>query len=652
MLYLLPLQRWQKRLLMIIFDLALLPAIVWASFALRLGTWNPLLNDGRWMLILAPLITIPIFVRLGLYHAVIRFIGGQQAVMAVLKGITLSTLILATIAILATWQGIPRSIFPIYWGTAFLFIGGSRYFVRLLYARQFYRYQKKQVVKHVLIYGAGESGIQLANALSRSQDYRAVAYLDDNPTLKKAIIQGLQVYHPNSIGKLIENFAVEQVFLAMPSISKARKSEILKALEPFPVHVLTVPGISELISGEYQIDELREISIDELLGRDPVSPDQELLSICIQEQAVLVTGAGGSIGSELCRQILRQNPKRLVLFEASEYALYQIENDLQQQVQREKLVIHLENIIPVLGSVQDQGRLREIFQEHQIDTVYHAAAYKHVPLVEHNPLQGILNNTFGTLQAALAAKLTGVRHFVLISTDKAVRPTNVMGASKRMAELVLQGIALEPSKTIFSMVRFGNVLGSSGSVVPLFRSQIQQGGPVTVTHPDIIRYFMTIPEAAQLVIQAGAMAKGGEVFLLDMGEPVKITNLAKRMIHLSGLSIRDETNPEGDIEIRFSGLRPGEKLYEELLIDSQADKTSHPKIYQAHEDCLDWTKLTSILDQLEAACEQRDTEMVQDILETIVQGYKGQVKVAKLSAHSLNMISYTGNISRFPSRLN
>lgn len=651
--YLLRLQRWQKRLLMIIFDLALLPAIVWASFALRLGTWDPPLNDGKWMLILAPLITIPIFIRLGLYHAVIRFIGGQQAVMAVLKGITLSTLILATIAILATWKGIPRSIFPIYWGTAFLFIGGSRYFVRLLYARQFYRYQKKQIIKHVLIYGAGESGIQLANALSRSQDYRAVAYLDDNPTLKKAIIQGLQVYHPNSINKLIENFAIEQVFLAMPSISKARKSEILKALEPFPVHVLTVPSISELISGEYQIDELREISIDELLGRDPVSPDQELLSICIQERAVLVTGAGGSIGSELCRQILRQKPKRLVLFEASEYALYQIEQDLRQQVQREKLVINIEDIIPVLGSVQDQGRLREVFQEHQIDTVYHAAAYKHVPLVEHNPLQGILNNTFGTLQAALAAKLTGVRHFVLISTDKAVRPTNVMGASKRMAELVLQGIALEPSKTIFSMVRFGNVLGSSGSVVPLFRSQIKQGGPITVTHPDIIRYFMTIPEAAQLVIQAGAMAKGGEVFLLDMGEPVKITDLAKRMIHLSGLSIRDETNPEGNIEIHFSGLRPGEKLYEELLIDSQADKTSHPKIYQAHEDCLDWTELTSILDQLETACEQRDTETVQDIIETIVHGYKGQVRAAKIIPHPLTLLAQTShNVSIFPNRLN
>lgn len=651
--YLLCLQRWQKRLLMIAFDLALLPLIVWASFALRLGMWDPPLNDGKWMLILAPLITVPIFIRLGLYHAVIRFIGGQQAVMAVLKGITLSTLILATIAILATWQGIPRSIFPIYWGTAFLFIGGSRYFVRLLYARQFYRYQKKQIVKHILIYGAGESGIQLANALSRSQDYRAVAYLDDNPTLKKAIIQGLQVYHPNSISKLIENFAVEQVFLAMPSISKARKSEILKALEPFPVHVLTVPSISELISGEHQIDELREISIDELLGRDPVSPDQELLSICIQERVVLVTGAGGSIGSELCRQILRQNPKRLVLFEASEYALYQIEQDLRQQVQQEKLVINLEDIIPVLGSVQDQGRLREVFQEHQIDTVYHAAAYKHVPLVEHNPLQGILNNTFGTLQAALAAKLTGVRHFVLISTDKAVRPTNVMGASKRMAELVLQGIALEPSKTIFSMVRFGNVLGSSGSVVPLFRSQIQQGGPVTVTHPDIIRYFMTIPEAAQLVIQAGAMAKGGEVFLLDMGEPVKITDLAKRMIHLSGLSIRDESNPEGDIEIRFSGLRPGEKLYEELLIDSQADKTSHPKIYQAHEDCLDWTELTSILDQLETACEQRDTETVQDIIETIVHGYKGQVRAAEIIPHPLTLLAQTShNVSIFPNRLN
>ncbi len=643
---LLSLQRWQKRLLMMLFDFALIPTTVWVSFALRLGTWNPPLNDGIWMAFIAPLITIPIFARLGLYRAVIRFIGGQQAVMAVLKGITLSTLILALFAILIKWEGIPRSIFPIYWGTAFLFIGGSRYFVRLLYVRHFYRSQKK----HVVIYGAGESGIQLANALFRHHDYRPVAYLDDNPTLKKAIIQGLQVYSPNVLPKLIDDFSVEHVFLAMPSISKARKSEILQTLEPLPIHVLTIPSMSELISGEHRIDELREIGIDELLGRDPVTPDQELLSICLYNKAVLVTGAGGSIGSELCRQILRQHPKKLVLFESSEYALYQIEQELCEQANHEQLSIDNEQIIPVLGSVQDQGRMEEVLREHEIVTLYHAAAYKHVPLVEHNPLQGIRNNTFGTMYSALAAQAAGVRHFVLISTDKAVRPTNVMGASKRMAELVLQGLAGQPGKTIFSMVRFGNVLGSSGSVVPLFRSQIHKGGPLTVTHPDIIRYFMTIPEAAQLVIQAGAMAKGGEVFLLDMGEPVKIIDLARRMIHLSGLTVRDSAHPNGDMEIQFTGLRPGEKLYEELLIDSQADKTSHPKIYHAHEDCLDWPELTSMLDRLEAACEQRDTTMIQDILETVVQGYKGQVKSANISARP-TFKAIGNNVAFLPPRL-
>lgn len=641
------LERWQKRLLMMLFDFALLPIIIWISFALRLGTWNPPLNDGIWMLLSAPIVTVPIFIRLGLYRAVIRFIGGQQAVVAVLKGITLSTLILAFIYVLANWQGIPRSVFPIYWGTAFLFIGGSRYLVRLVYARHSYRDRKK----HIIIYGAGESGIQLANALSRNQDFRAVAYIDDNPTLKKAIVQGLQIYSPSALPELVEKFSVEQVFLAMPSITRARKSRILEQLEPLPVHVLTVPGMSDLISGKYRIDELREIEIDELLGRDPIEPDQELLNICIKGHSVMVTGAGGSIGSELCRQILRLAPTKLVLFDSSEFALYQIESELRGLAAVDKALLPSTQIIPVLGSVQDQDRLEEILRKHKIETFYHAAAYKHVPLIEHNPLEGIRNNTFGTLRAALAAKSCGVRHFVLISTDKAVRPTNVMGASKRMAELVLQGLALQPGKTIFSMVRFGNVLGSSGSVVPLFRKQIHEGGPVTVTHPDIIRYFMTIPEAAQLVIQAGAMAKGGDVFLLDMGEPVKITDLARRMIHLSGLNIRDKDHPNGDIEIQFTGLRPGEKLYEELLIDSQANKAGgHPKIFHAHEDCLDWQELTGVLDQLDAACKQRDTHTVQDILETLVHGYKGHV-VAVNIAPRLMTFKPMGNVTFLPTRL-
>jgi len=615
------LDRWQKRILMMMLDLILIPLAVCASFALRLGTWNPSLNDGIWMIWLAPIIVLPIFIRLGLYRAVIRFIGGQQAVMAVLKGVTLSTMILAFIAVLADWQGIPRSIFPIYWGTAFLFVGGSRYLVRLLYAHHYLKSEKT----HIIIYGAGEAGIQLANALARNEDYRPVAYIDDNPTLNKAIIQGLQVYKPMLLPNLIERMQVSQVFLAMPNLSKARKREILQFLEPLPLHVLTIPNMSELISGERRIDEVREIEVDELLGREPVEPDLELLNICIENRIVMVTGAGGSIGSELCRQIVRLKPKKLVLFESSEFALYSIENELLTLLQTSTLELISENLIPVLGSVQNQSRLEEIMSLHKVNTIYHAAAYKHVPLVEHNPLEGIYNNTFGTLYTALAAKNCKVRHFVLISTDKAVRPTNVMGASKRMAELALQALAQQSSQTIFSMVRFGNVLGSSGSVVPLFRKQIQTGGPITITHPDIIRYFMTIPEAALLVIQAGALARGGEVFLLDMGEPVKIIDLAKRMVHLSGYSIKDENNPDGNIELKFTGLRAGEKLYEELLIDSEADKTSHPKIFKAHEDYLLWQDIELVLADLHKACLQKNLPTIQALLETHVSGFKGSL---------------------------
>lgn len=642
------LDRWKKRIIIMLLDLLLIPLAIWVSFALRLGTWNPPLNDGIWMLGLAPFITLPIFVRLGLYRAVIRFIGGQQAVMAVLKGITLSTMILALIAVLADWQGIPRSIFLIYWGSAFLFVGGSRYFIRLLYARHYLKSEKA----HIVIYGAGEAGIQLANALVRNEDYRAVAYIDDNPTLNKAIIQGLQVYKPSQLINIIEKMQVSQVFLAMPNISKARKREILQFLEPFPLHVLTIPNVSELISGERRIDEVREIEVDELLGREAVEPDQDLLSICIENKVVMVTGAGGSIGSELCRQIIRLKPRQLILFEASEFALYSIENELLNLLHTKTSdELPKDYLIPVLGSVQNQKRLEEIMQCYKVNTVYHAAAYKHVPLVEHNPLEGILNNTFGTLYAALAAKNAKVRHFVLISTDKAVRPTNVMGASKRMAELALQALAQQTSQTIFSMVRFGNVLGSSGSVVPLFRKQIQAGGPITITHPDIIRYFMTIPEAALLVIQAGALARGGEVFLLDMGEPVKIIDLAKRMVHLSGYNIKDEHNPDGNIELKFTGLRPGEKLYEELLIDSEADKTAHPKIFKAHENYLLWQTLEPILNELLQACQQRNLASIQTILETQVSGFKGSLDLqSSLQKKPHNILTTQSNITLLVSR--
>ena len=473
----------------------------------------------------------------------------------------------------------------------------------------------------VAIYGAGESGRQLASVLVRSPTYAPILYLDDDANLQNSIVHGMKVYHPKELPDLIPRYAIKQVLLAMPSASITRRREIIDQLEPLPIHVKTIPSLTDLVSGNSSIDNLQEIDIEELLGRVPVMPDEKLLSANIRYKHVMVTGAGGSIGSELCRQIIRLQPAKVVLFESSEFALYQIERELQEFMQHEHLDIP---IIPVLGSVQDRQRVEETLRQYRVQTLYHAAAYKHVPMVECNPIEGIRNNTFGTYYTAQAALNTGVERFVLISTDKAVRPPNVMGASKRLCELVLQGFSQISNKTTFCMVRFGNVLGSSGSVVPLFRRQIREGGPITVTHPDIIRFFMTIPEAAQLVIQAGAMAKGGEVFLLDMGEPVRILDLAKRMIHLSGLQVKNEQNPNGDISVEFSGLRPGEKLYEELLIDSDAEKTAHPRIFKANENCLLWPELEKMLETLQQACEQRNLPQVYTILSDHVQGYSNK----------------------------
>ena len=612
--YFFQLERWQKRLLMLGADALMLPFAVWLAFALRLGTWTPELNDGIWLLLLAPLLSIPLFAKLGLYRAIIRYIGGQ-AMQAVFVGVLLSSLLLLGLTLLVGDHGIPRSFFPIYGFTAFMLIGGSRYL-----ARRYYRFvmdgQNHRI--GVGIYGAGESGRQLTELLNRGSEYTPLFYLDDNPSLQGSILNGIRVYSPLALPILLDKYDTRQILLAMPSVSVEHRRTIIDQLEPLPVHVRSIPSLNDLVSGKSSIDNLREIGIEELLGRASISPDPKLLNANIQAKSVMVTGAGGSIGSELCRQIIRLAPTKLVLFESSEFALYQIERELQECMAHEDLDFPL---IPVLGSVQDRQRVEEILRNCRIQTLYHAAAYKHVPMVECNPIEGIRNNTFGTFNTAQAAFNIGIERFVLISTDKAVRPTNVMGASKRMCELVLQGFSQLAGKTTFSMVRFGNVLGSSGSVVPLFRRQIQEGGPLTVTHPDIIRYFMTIPEAAQLVIQAGAMAQGGEVFILDMGEPVKILDLAKRMIHLSGLHVRDKTHPHGDIAIEFTGLRPGEKLYEELLIDSDAEQTAHPRILKAQEDSLRWGELETVLNELRHACEQRNLPTVYRILSENVQGY-------------------------------
>lgn len=623
------LPRWQKRLLMLSADSVLLIMAVWLAFAMRLGTWAPNLQDGKWLLILAPLVCLPIFIKFGLYRTVVRYISGQ-AMLAALQAILLATISLLLISWFFEAKGIPRSFFPIFAGTSFLMIGGSRYMIR-----RYHRFILNENLNKtpVAIYGAGNSGRQLASVLTRGMTYAPIFYIDDDPNLQNSIIHGMKVYKPQELPNLVEKYQIKQLLLAMPSASLERRREIIAQLEAFPVHVRSIPSLNELVSGEITIDSLREIDIEELLGRLPVIPDESLLSANIRYKNVLVTGAGGSIGSELCRQIIRLNPSRLVLFESSEFALYQIEKELQEFMAHEKLTVP---IIPALGNVQDRQRIEETLRQYRIQTLYHAAAYKHVPMVEANPIEGIKNNTFGTFYTAQAALNVGVERFVLISTDKAVRPPNMMGASKRLCELVLQGFSQIATKTTFCMVRFGNVLGSSGSVVPLFRRQIQEGGPITVTHPDIIRFFMTIPEAAQLVIQAGAMAKGGEVFLLDMGEPVKIFDLAKRMVHLSGLTIQNEDNPSGDIRIEFSGLRPGEKLYEELLIDSDAEKTAHLRIFKANENCLPWNELEVVLEQLKQACDQRNLPGVYRLLSEQVQGYV--YKEPYLAEHNTNVI--------------
>lgn len=609
------LPRWQKRLIMLALDCVLLPFAIWAAFALRLSTWTPDLNDGVWLLFLAPFFAIPIFVQLGLYRAVIRYITGQ-AMLAVLHGVTLSAAALAIISMVIDLHGIPRSIYIIYWGTAFLLIGGSRYMMR----RQFQRLHNRQHDRtRIIIYGAGNSGMQLATALSSSPEFRPVALVDDNPALHKATLQGLKVYAPSDLPNLVESLDVGQVLLAIPSASHARRKEILQILEPLPVQVRTLPSITDLVDGNVTLGDIREISIEDLLGRDPVPPDTQLLQANITDKIVMVTGAGGSIGSELCRQIAKLSPCQLLLFEQSEYALYTIDQELRTET-------HCP-VIPLLGSVTDSGRVQQILRTFGVQTIYHAAAYKHVPMVEHNVLEGIRNNVLGTWRTAQAAQQCGVETFVLISTDKAVRPTNTMGATKRCAELLLQALAEKSKNTRFTMVRFGNVLGSSGSVVPLFREQIRQGGPITLTHADIIRYFMTIPEAAQLVIQAGAMGEGGDVFVLDMGEPVRIYDLAARMIKLSGLQLRDEQHPDGDIEIRVTGLRPGEKLYEELLIGDNVLPTHHSRIMRAQEQQLPLAVLENYIQQFEELIDTQNPAAARAVLQQAVQEFKPQCDV-------------------------
>jgi FlaA1/EpsC-like NDP-sugar epimerase len=502
-----------------------------------------------------------------------------------------------------------------------VYVVGSRLTVRWLLQ------SRNATGDRVIIYGAGDAGAHLAAALIGRGEFVPVAFVDDNPSLRGAVINGLEVHPPATLSMFISETGVSRVLLALPSVSRRRRLEIINQLEQLPVHVQTMPDTGDLVAGNARVDDIREVDITDLLGRDAVPPIPKLLDASIRGKSVMVTGAGGSIGSELCVQIARLQPKRLVLLDLSEAALYTVDQTLHDLVQRNSLDL---DIIALIGSTHHQNRMREILETYEVETVYHAAAYKHVPLVEHNMIEGIHNNVFGTLHSAEAAIAAGVKSFVLVSTDKAVLPTNVMGATKRFAELALQGLNQRGSSTTFSMVRFGNVLASSGSVVPLFREQIRNGGPVTVTHPEIYRYFMTIPEAAALVLQAGSMATGGDVFVLDMGKPVRIRDLAEKMIHLMGLTIRDEDNPDGDIEIRFTGLRPAEKLYEELLIGNNVMGTEHRSIMRAEEDFLPWDELKPLLDQIWAACQRLDCTKAREVLLRAVSGYSPTKEVEDL----------------------
>ncbi|MCJ0877523.1 polysaccharide biosynthesis protein [Pseudomonas sp. JI-2] len=636
------LPRRQKRLIQVATDVVLVWSALWLAFFVRVGEAGFVepLSGHAWVFGIAPLLSIPFFVRFGMYRAVMRYFG-NDALMAIVKAVTLSAL---TLSLAIYWRSdvpkvIPRSMVFNYWWLSLVLIGGLRLVMRQYFMGDWFSPASPSKFKgrdaglpKVAVYGAGAAGNQLVAALRMGRAMRPVAFIDDDPNLHARSIAGLRVYSARHIERMVEETGAGEILLAIPSASRARRREILEKLEHYPLHVRSVPGFMDLASGKVQVEDIQEVDIADLLGRDAVPPQQALFERCIRGQVVMVTGAGGSIGSELCRQILANEPDTLLLFEHSEFNLYSIHLELERRIEREALATRL---VPILGSIRNGERLLDVLQTWGVQTVYHAAAYKHVPMVEHNVAEGVLNNVIGTLNTAQAAVQAGVANFVLISTDKAVRPTNVMGSTKRMAELVLQALSREPApvlfgsrdgvhhvnKTRFTMVRFGNVLGSSGSVIPRFYSQIRAGGPVTVTHPKITRYFMTIPEAAQLVIQAGSMGQGGDVFVLDMGQPVKIAELAEKLIHLSGLSVRSEKCPHGDIAIEYTGLRPGEKLYEELLIGDNVSPTEHPMIMRANEEYLDWDVLKDRLAKLLKAVEEDDYPQVRLLLREVVSGY-------------------------------
>ena len=615
------LPRMAKKAIFLAVDIFICVFAVWSAFYLRVGVVYEFSDKGlqiaTWVSIL---VAIPIFIASSLYLTIFRF-NGLATVLTIVRSIALYGVIYATIFTAYGVDGVPRTVGLIQPFLMLILVAGSRVAPPIWFSPG--RGYRRRAASRVLIYGAGSAGRQLAAALKVSSELVVVGFVDDDSLLQGNVMNGLKVFSPEDLLSVIARSSVNQIYLAIPSVTRLRRNEILETVRGAQVVVRTLPSVTDLAHGKVHASDLKELDIEDLLGRDPVTPDPLMFGKNIADKVVLVTGAGGSIGSEICRQILTAGPAVLLLVEASEFALYAIHHELSQTTKV--------TLIPLLGNVQEVSRMGEIFSTWKPETVYHAAAYKHVPLVEHNPAEGVRNNVLGTLVTATQAQRFGVKDFVLISTDKAVRPTNVMGASKRLAEMVLQaqahGVRMSGAGPRFSMVRFGNVLGSSGSVVPLFRKQIADMGPITLTDPRITRYFMTIPEAAQLVIQAGAMARGGDVFVLDMGQPLKIIDLAKRMIELSGFRIKDESNPKGDIAIKVTGLRPGEKLYEELLIGNNPLPTDHPRIMRANEEFLEWDQLKEEIRELTAAIDVNDAPLILNLLQKLVSGYQPEERV-------------------------
>ena len=637
------LPRSQKRMLMLAADTIGIPLVLWGAITLRLGTVEHQTGGTEWIYVAALLTSVAVFVRMGLYRAVIRYLG-PKAVITVVAGVTTSVVLVSALAMIWPNRTIPVGALAIFWAFALIYVGGTRFIVRGLL-----NFRWSNGTQRVAIYGAGAAGVQLATGLIRSGRYHPIAFIDDNESLHGSTINGLEVFPLRVLPDLVRDEGIGAVLLALPSQTRRRRQEILKAIEPLALLVQTVPDYGDILAGHARVEDVRDVDAGDLLGRDSVPPNTRLLDACINGKIVMVTGAGGSIGAELCRQIIRLQPAQLVLFEMSELALYNIERELKMLLVSEELNV---DVVGLLGDAHHKHRVKEILQIYGVQTIYHAAAYKHVPIVEQNVVEGIYNNIFSTWNAAEAALECRVETFVLISTDKAVNPTNVMGATKRFAEIVLQGLQARGSHTRFCMVRFGNVLESSGSVVPLFREQIRRGGPVTVTHKDVIRYFMTIPEAAQLVLQAGSMGKGGDVFVLDMGKPVRIADLAKRMISLMGLTVRDEDDPDGDIEIVFTGLRPAEKLYEELLIGTNVTGTEHPMIMRAMEHSLPWSQVQQVLEEFSIALSKFDCDRARQLLMQTIAEYKptGEIQDLVWSRKTILGHADVNNVTALPSR--